>query len=114
MAALFLIQTVVGGMAQHYRADLGGFFGIDVAQVFPYNLVRTWHVQLAIFFVASSYLAIGIFHWVFRKQFLQLSFGHDSAEAKGPKAMFWDLLFYLSFGFVITSSVQIAGTSDPA
>ncbi len=61
MAALFLIQTVVGGMAQHYRADLEGFFGIDVAQVFPYNLVRTWHVQLAIFFVATSFVAAGIF-----------------------------------------------------
>src|SRR5215203_5224887 len=61
MAALFLLQTLVGGMAQHYRADLSGFFGIDVAQVFPYNLVRTWHVQLAIFFVATSFVAAGIF-----------------------------------------------------
>src|SRR5262249_51771218 len=61
MAALFLLQTLVGGMAQHYRADLSGFFGIDVAQVFPYNLVRTWHVQLAIFFVSTSFVAAGIF-----------------------------------------------------
>jgi nitric oxide reductase subunit B len=61
MAALFLLQTLVGGMSQHYRADLGGFFGIDVAQVFPYNLVRTWHVQLAIFFVSTSFVAAGIF-----------------------------------------------------
>jgi nitric oxide reductase subunit B len=61
MAALFLLQTLVGGMSQHYRADLGGFFGIDVAQIFPYNLVRTWHVQLAIFFVATSFVAAGIF-----------------------------------------------------
>src|SRR5262249_33445674 len=37
------------------------FFGIDVAQVFPYNLVRTWHVQLAIFFVSTSFVAAGIF-----------------------------------------------------
>jgi nitric oxide reductase subunit B len=61
MAVLFLLQTLVGGMSQHYRADLGGFFGIDVAQIFPYNLVRTWHVQLAIFFVATSFVAAGIF-----------------------------------------------------
>ena len=61
MAALFLLQTLVGGMSQHYRAELDGFFGIDVAQVFPYNLVRTWHVQLAIFFVATSFVAAGIF-----------------------------------------------------
>jgi nitric oxide reductase subunit B len=61
MAALLLLQTLVGGMSQHYRAELDGFFGIDVAQVFPYNLVRTWHVQLAIFFVATSFVAAGIF-----------------------------------------------------
>jgi nitric oxide reductase subunit B len=61
MAALFLIQTLVGAAAQHYRAELDGFFGIDIAQVFPYNLVRTWHVQLAIFFVSTSFVAAGIF-----------------------------------------------------
>jgi nitric oxide reductase subunit B len=61
MAALFLLQTLVGGLSQHYRADLEGFFGIDIAQALPYNLVRTWHVQLAIFFVATSFVAAGIF-----------------------------------------------------
>ena len=62
MAALFLLQTLRRrAPSQHYRAELGGFFGIDLAQVLPYNLVRTWHVQLAIFFVATSFLAAGIF-----------------------------------------------------
>ena len=61
MAGLFLLQTMVGAASQHYRADLGGFFGIDIAQALPFNLVRTWHVQLAIFFVSTSFLAAGIF-----------------------------------------------------
>jgi nitric oxide reductase subunit B len=61
MAALFLLQTLVGAASEHYRADLASFFGIDLAQVFPYNLMRTWHVQLAIFWVATSFLAAGIF-----------------------------------------------------
>ena len=61
MAALFLIQTMVGAASQHYRADLASFFGVDLAQWFPYNLMRTWHVQLAIFWVATSFLAAGIF-----------------------------------------------------
>lgn len=61
MAALFLIQALVGAASQHYRADLGDFFGFDLAKVFPYNLTRTFHVQLAIFFVSASYLAAGIF-----------------------------------------------------
>ena len=61
MAALFLLQTLVGAASQHYRAELGDFFGIDLAQVLPYNLSRTLHVQLAIFFVSTSFLAAGIF-----------------------------------------------------
>lgn len=61
MGVLFLIQTLVGAASQHYRAELGSFFGIDIAQVFPYNLMRTWHLQLAIFWVATSFVAAGIF-----------------------------------------------------
>jgi nitric oxide reductase subunit B len=61
MAALFLLQTLVGAASQHYRAEIGGFFGFDLAKVFPYNLMRTWHVQLAIFWVATSFVAAGIF-----------------------------------------------------
>ena len=60
MAALFLIQTLVGAASQHYRAELG-FFGFDLAAVLPFNLMRTWHVQLAIFWVATSFVAAGIF-----------------------------------------------------
>lgn len=61
MAALFLIQTLCGGATEHYRADLQSFFGIDLGVVLPFNVVRTWHVQLSIFWVATSYLAAGIF-----------------------------------------------------
>ena len=61
MAALFLIQTVVGAASQHYRAEVDNFFGLDLAEIFPYNLMRTWHVQLAIFWVATSFVAAGIF-----------------------------------------------------
>jgi nitric oxide reductase subunit B len=61
MAALFLLQTLVGAATQHYRAELTDFFGFDIAQVLPYNLARTFHVQLALFFVSTSFLAAGIF-----------------------------------------------------
>ena len=61
MVLLFLAQTLVGGASQHYRAELANFFGIDLARILPFNLARTWHVQLAIFWVATSYLAAGIF-----------------------------------------------------
>ena len=58
---LFVIQTIVGAASEHYRADLASFFGFDLARWLPYNLVRTWHVQLAIFWTATSFLATGLF-----------------------------------------------------
>jgi nitric oxide reductase subunit B len=61
MAALFLIQTFVGAASQHYRADLADFFGFDLGSIAPFNLMRTWHIQLALFWVATSFVAAGIF-----------------------------------------------------
>ncbi|MBI2863982.1 MAG: cbb3-type cytochrome c oxidase subunit I [Chloroflexi bacterium] len=61
VALLFLLQTLVGSLNAHYRAEPSNFFGIDLTPYIPYMLSRTWHVQLAIFFVAAAYLATGIF-----------------------------------------------------
>ena len=58
---------------------------------------------------AALYGAVGMFHYVFRKPFLAISMQHDDAEATGLNVRFWDFLFYASFGFVVTSSVAIAG-----
>src|SRR5207237_5757343 len=57
---------------------------------------------------AVLYGAIGLFHFIFRKQFLAISIDPDKAEAEGMSIRFWDFLFYASFGFVVTSSVAIA------
>ncbi|MGI5863690.1 MAG: nitric-oxide reductase large subunit [Myxococcales bacterium] len=62
VAGLFLAQGLLGGANAHYHAQPEWVIaGIDVARYFPYNLTRTWHLQLAIFFVAASFLAMGIF-----------------------------------------------------
>src|SRR6202048_2786576 len=58
---------------------------------------------------ALLYGAVGIFHYIFRKKFLLISMNHDKAEQTGLNVRFWDFLFYASFGFVVTSSVAIAG-----
>jgi zinc/manganese transport system permease protein len=58
---------------------------------------------------AALYGGVGLFHYVFRKQFLAISMNHEKAEASGIAVRFWDFLFYASFGFVVTSSVSIAG-----
>ncbi|HUJ31145.1 MAG TPA: cbb3-type cytochrome c oxidase subunit I [Candidatus Acidoferrum sp.] len=61
MALLFVLQAVLGGATQHYRAEIANFFGFDLARILPFNIARTWHLQLAIFWVATSFLAAGIF-----------------------------------------------------
>ena len=58
---------------------------------------------------ALLYGAIGLFHYFFRKKFLLISTDPAQAEASGMSIRFWDFLFYASFGFVVTSSVAIAG-----
>lgn len=58
---------------------------------------------------ALLYGAIGVFHYIFRKKFLLISMNHEKAEQLGISVRFWDFLFYASFGFVVTSSVAIAG-----
>jgi nitric oxide reductase subunit B len=61
VAGLFLLQGLLGGANAHYHVEPSAFFGLDVAEWFPYNLTRMWHLQLALFFVAASFLAMGIF-----------------------------------------------------
>ena len=61
MAALFLMQTLLGGATQHYRAEISNFFGVDLARILPFNIARTWHVQLSLLWVSTSFLAAGIF-----------------------------------------------------
>jgi zinc/manganese transport system permease protein len=58
---------------------------------------------------AVLYAVIGAFHYRFRRQFLAISTDPKKAEADGISVRFWDFLFYASFGFVVTSSVLIAG-----
>src|SRR6201982_482945 len=58
---------------------------------------------------AILYALVGIFHYVFRKKFLLISMNHEKAESLGVSVRFWDFLFYASFGFVVPSSVAIAG-----
>jgi len=58
---------------------------------------------------AMLYGVIGLFHYIFRHKFLAISLDPHKAEAEGISIKLWDFLFYASFGFVVTSSVSIAG-----
>jgi nitric oxide reductase subunit B len=60
VALLFLVQVLVGGATAHFRAEPGSFYGIDLNEIFPSNILRTWHLQLAIFWIATSYVGGGL------------------------------------------------------
>jgi len=58
---------------------------------------------------AVLYALVGLFHYIFRRKFLLISMDEPEAERQGLNIRWWDFLFYMSFGFVVTSSVAIAG-----
>ncbi|HPR59903.1 MAG TPA: nitric-oxide reductase large subunit, partial [Prolixibacteraceae bacterium] len=58
---LILVQILMGVITVHYTVEGLGFYGLPLADVLPYSVSRTWHVQLAIFWIATSWLATGLF-----------------------------------------------------
>jgi zinc/manganese transport system permease protein len=58
---------------------------------------------------AALYTAIGVVHFIFRRQFIRLSFEHENAEAQGMRIRLWDFLFYALFGLIVTSFVRVGG-----
>jgi len=61
VALLFLLQALAGGALAHFRVESGAFYGFDLARFLPYNLLRTYHLQLAIFWIATAWVAGGLF-----------------------------------------------------
>ena len=59
--ALFIVQILLGGLTAHYTVEGQRFFGIPLSDWFPYALVRTWHLQSAIFWIATGFLTAGLF-----------------------------------------------------
>ncbi len=119
MSVLFLLQTFCGGASQHYRAELSSFFGVDLARWLPFNLARTWHLQLAILWVATSYLATGIFmapmiakeeprrqHWLSYALLAALvlvvvgSMAGEFAGIRGGFGQYWSLLGNQGFEYL--------------
>ncbi len=60
-ALLFLAQIAVGSLTAHYTVEGTSFFGLPMAKILPYAVLRTWHLQLAIFWIATCFLAAGLF-----------------------------------------------------
>ncbi len=94
-AAAILAMSKSTSQAEHLKDMLVG------------NIIAvSWH---EVYTTAALYGAVGAFHYIFRRQFLAISLAHNDPESTGLNVRFWDFLFYASFGFVVTSSVSIAG-----
>lgn len=61
VAALILVQILLGVVTAHYGVEGSAFYGIPIATVLPYSIARTWHVQLGIFWIATAWLASGLY-----------------------------------------------------
>lgn len=61
VAALLLVQVSLGAVTAHYGVEGNGFYGIPLADWLPYSVTRTWHTQLGIFWIATAWLATGLF-----------------------------------------------------
>lgn len=62
VAILFLLQILVGGALAHYRVEPYAFYGLHfILKLFPYNIMRTFHLQLAVFWIATAWVAGGLF-----------------------------------------------------
>ncbi len=61
VTGLFLLQILMGVITGHYGVEGNGFYGIPLSSILPYSVSRTWHLQLAIFWIATSWLAAGLY-----------------------------------------------------
>jgi nitric oxide reductase subunit B len=61
VALLFLMQVLVGGAIAHYRVEPQGFYGFNLDKWLPSTILRSWHLQTAIFWIATAYVAGGLF-----------------------------------------------------
>lgn len=93
VAALFIFQVFIGGFTAHYTIEGQSFYGIDVSQYFPYALTRTWHVQSAVLWIATAFLAAGLF-------LAPVIHGSDPKYQKlGVDILFWALILVVVGSF---------------
>ncbi|OGR52617.1 MAG: hypothetical protein A2049_05630 [Elusimicrobia bacterium GWA2_62_23] len=94
-ALAVMVLDRLPGEAEHLKGMLVGNI-----------LFVTWPQVLK---TAALYAAVGLAHYLFRARFTAISFCPASAAAGGLDVKLWDFFFYALFGFVVTSSVELAG-----
>lgn len=95
VVALFTLQVFLGGLTAHYTVEGQGFYGIELSKWFPYSLVRTWHIQAALFWIATGFLAAGLFLAPI------INGGRDPKFQKlGVNILFWALVTVVAGSFI--------------
>lgn len=61
VSALILVQMLLGVVTAHYGVEGDGFYGIPLSEWLPYSVTRTWHIQMGLFWIATAWLAAGLF-----------------------------------------------------
>jgi len=61
ISLLIALQVILGALTVHYTVEGQAFFGMDLSSILPYSITRTWHTQLAVFWIAATWLATGLF-----------------------------------------------------
>lgn len=62
VSILLLVQVIMGVITAHYTVEGQAFYGIPLSDWLPYSISRTWHIQIAIFWIATSWLATGLYY----------------------------------------------------
>ena len=95
VVGLFSFQVMLGGATAHYTVEGQDFYGFPLSQWFPYSLLRTWHIQSALFWIATGFLAAGLFLAPI------INGGKDPKFQKlGVDALFWALVVVVLGSFV--------------
>jgi zinc/manganese transport system permease protein len=94
-AAVIVVMSKAPGEAEHLRDMLVG------------NILSVQWPEVRL--TAAVYAVIAVFHYLYRRRFLEISMHPERAQESGISVRWWDFLFYASFGLVVTRSVAIAG-----
>ena len=91
VVGLFLAQIVLGAITAHYAVEGQDFYGLKISELIPYALTRTWHTQLGIFWIATAWLATGLY-------FAPMLSNHEPKFQRLGVNVLWGALLFVVIG----------------
>lgn len=94
VSVMILVQILLGVVTAHYGVEGSGFYGIPLDTVLPYSLARTWHTQLGVLWIATAWLAAGLYIGP------AISGVEPKGQRLGVNVLFWALLLVVAGSMV--------------